>query len=169
MGNIELAEGKYLVSKNAYVDTGNMERLDEAIRQALHSLKEEDCTSFVAAEAFSVDDPANENRTVEICGEENVPATATNDISKLYGLKIRTRTAVVNASIMPKMLEAATMTDQSIKAAGIESPLMVMRCDGGVMTVDEVRHRPILTILSGPAAGVAGALMYEKLTDGIFF
>ncbi len=169
MGNIELAEGKYLVSKNAYVDTGNMERLDEAIRQALHSLKEEGCTSFVAAEAFSVDDPANENRTVEICGEENVPATATNDISKLYGLKIRTRTAVVNASIMPKMLEAATMTDQSIKAAGIESPLMVMRCDGGVMTVDEVRHRPILTILSGPAAGVAGALMYEKLTDGIFF
>lgn len=168
IGNIELAPGKFLNSENQYVDT-SVSDVDQAIKTALEMLKKQDCTSFVAAEAFSVDDPARENRTVELCKEMNLPGTATNDISKLYGLKIRTRTAVVNASIMPKMLEAATMTDASIKSAGIQSPLMVMRCDGGVMTVDEVRNRPILTILSGPAAGVAGALMYEKLTDGLFF
>lgn len=168
IGNIELAPGKFLNSENNYVDTSS-QNVDKAIRTALETLKNQRCTSFVAAEAFSVDDPARENRTVELCKEMGLPGTATNDISKLYGLKIRTRTAVVNASIMPKMLEAATMTDASIKSAGIESPLMVMRCDGGVMTVDEVRNRPILTILSGPAAGVAGALMYEKLTDGLFF
>ena len=168
IGDIELAPGKFLRSENSYVDTSAAD-LDGAIRQALEELKNRGCTSFVAAEAFSVDDPAKENRTVELCREASLPGTATNDISKLYGLKIRTRTAVVNASIMPKMLEAATMTDESIKAANIESPVMVMRYDGGVMTVDEVRNRPILTILSGPAAGVAGALMYEKLTDGIFF
>lgn len=168
IGNIELAPGKFLNSENQYVDT-SVQDVDQEIRTALEMLKKQGCTSFVAAEAFSVDDPARENRTVELCKEMELPGTATNDISKLYGLKIRTRTAVVNASIMPKMLEAATMTDTSIKSAGIESPLMVMRCDGGVMTVDEVRNRPILTILSGPAAGVAGALMYEKLTDGLFF
>lgn len=168
IGSIELAPKKFLESTNAYVDT-TPEDIDAAIRQALADLQEKGCESFVAAEAFSVDDPAHENRTVELCQEKGLPGTATNDISKLYGLKIRTRTAVVNASIMPKMLEAATMTDDSIRDAGIESPLMVMRCDGGVMTVAEVRNRPILTILSGPAAGVAGALMYEKLTDGLFF
>ncbi|MEG0754663.1 MAG: hydantoinase/oxoprolinase family protein, partial [Angelakisella sp.] len=168
IGDIELAPGKYLTSCNEYIDLGSAD-LNSALSTAVQSLTAQGITSIVAAEAFSVDDPANENTAVHACTVAGVPGTATNDISKLYGLKTRTRTAVVNASIMPKMLEAANMTERSIQGAGITSPLMVMRCDGGVMTVDEVRGRPILTILSGPAAGVAGALMYEKLTDGIFF
>ncbi len=169
IGDIELAPGKYLHSSNEYINTADAENFTANVAAAIDRMKTAGYKSFVAAEAFSVDNPENENSALKVCTEKGVPGTATNDISKLYGLKIRTRTAVVNASILPKMLDAANMTEKSIKEANITSPLMVMRCDGGVMTVDEVRNRPILTILSGPAAGVAGALMYEKLTDGIFF
>ena len=168
MGDIELAEGKKLPSVNQYTDAGEG-GLESRIEACLDELKNQGAQAVVAAEAFSVDDPRNESMVVEACSTRDIPATATNEISKLYGLKVRTRTAVINASIMPKMLEAATMTERSIRQAKIASPLMVMRCDGGVMTVDEVRKRPILTILSGPAAGVAGALRYERLTDGLFF
>ena len=151
---------KSLHSENEYVEAGSdMEKFCRDAAEAVLKLKEEGCKAVVAAEAFSVDHPENEKKVTEICQKNDMVATATNEISKLYGLKVRTRTAVVNASIMPKMLDAATMTETSIRQAGIKTPLMVMRCDGGVMTVEEVRKRPILTILSGPAAGVAGALM----------
>lgn len=167
MGEIPLTATKSLRSENAYVETETSD-FAEKIGKAITDLQAQGCTAIVAAEAFSVDHPENEMMVSEQCAKLGVAATTTNEISKLYGLKVRTRTAVVNASIMPKMLDAANMTEHSIKDAGIKTPLMVMRCDGGVMTVDEVRKRPILTILSGPAAGVAGALMYEKLTNGIF-
>ncbi|MBQ8815045.1 MAG: hydantoinase/oxoprolinase family protein [Lachnospiraceae bacterium] len=167
MGQIELAAGKCLITENEYVDTKS-ENMESEISQALQNLKDQSCEAIVAAEAFSVDKPENENKVVAMGKELGLPSTATNEISKLYGLKVRTRTAVANASIMPKMLQTANMTAQSILDAGIDAKLMIMRCDGGVMTIDEVRNRPILTILSGPAAGVAGALMYEKLTDGLF-
>lgn len=170
MGEIELAPGKYLHTENEFVSSGtSLEEFKREVRERLEELSKKNARSIVAAEAFSVDNPENENLVLNMAKEMGLPSTATNDISKLYGLKVRTRTAVINASILPKMLETANMTESSIKNAKIESPLMVMRCDGGVMSIDEVRNRPILTVLSGPAAGVAGALMYEKITDGIFF
>lgn len=167
IGEIPLTSTKNLYTGNGYVDSSSPS-FAEDVAKAITELEEKGCRSIVAAEAFSVDNPENENSVTDICRELNIPGTATNLITKLYGLKVRTRTAVINASIMPKMMDAANMTEESIKNAGIKTPLMVMRCDGGVMTVDEVRKRPIMTILSGPAAGVAGALMYERLTDGIF-
>jgi N-methylhydantoinase A/oxoprolinase/acetone carboxylase beta subunit len=169
IGNIELAAGKWLHTDSAYVGTSDKTGFIDNVKKAINELTSKKSQSIVVTEAFSVDNPENENSVLDICRDLDIAATAGNDVSKLYGLKVRTRTAVINASILPKMLDAANMTEKSIKNADIGAPLMVMRCDGGVMTVDEVRNRPILTILSGPAAGVAGALMYEKLTDGIFF
>ncbi len=168
MGSIPLTEKKSIAPVNEFVNNAKPESLKAEAEKAIGRLREAGAVSMVVTESFSVDDPTNENMVVDCCTAKGIPATAGNDVSKLYGLKVRTRTAVVNASILPKMLEAANMTEQSIQNANIQAPLMIMRCDGGVMTVDEVRKRPILTILSGPAAGVAGALMYEKLTDGIF-
>lgn len=168
LGEIELSNNKYLSTISSFVNMDSNLDIDK-INYEIEQLIQNGCESIVAAEAFSVNDPQNENKITELCENRGIAGTATNEISKLYGLKVRTRTAVINASIMPKMLDTANMTEKSIKESDIKSQLMVMRCDGGVMSIDEVRKRPILTILSGPSAGVAGVLMYEKLTDGIFF
>lgn len=122
----------------------------------------------VAAEPFSVDDAEGERAVLEAAAARGVPATATHEITRLYGLTKRARTAALNAGVMPRMLQTADLVESSILKAGITAPLMVMRCDGGVMSLGEMRNRPLLTVLSGPAAGVAGALMGEKVSEGVF-
>lgn len=162
IGRIELAPDRFLETSHQFIESADT--LDEAIQ----TVASDGAKVVVGATPFSVDDPENEKTIMERAVATGLPAVGSHEISKLYGLKTRTRTAVINASILPKMVEAAAMTDESVKGSGIEAPLMIMRCDGGVMGVAEVMQRPILTMLSGPAAGVAGALMYERISHGLF-
>ncbi|MDF2877723.1 MAG: hydantoinase [Clostridia bacterium] len=167
VGDIELAPGKYLKSAHHFIDSTAVN--DEAIGTAVAELLGQEAEVIVASEAYSVDDPANELKVMSYAAAKGLYTTGGHEISQLYGLKMRTRTAVVNASLIPKMIETANMTEAAVLDTKIGSSLMIMRCDGGVMSINEVRKRPILTMLSGLAAGVAGALMYEKISDGIFF
>lgn len=166
VGNIELAPGKFLHTDQVYFDSAKC--TDEQLADAIDALKEQGAQVIVASEAYSVDDPTNEKHIIELANSCGMPATGGYEISQLYGLLARTRTAAVNAALIPRMMETADMTENSVKEAAIDKALMIMRCDGGVMSIGEVRKRPILTMLSGLAAGVAGALMYEHITDGIF-
>jgi N-methylhydantoinase A/oxoprolinase/acetone carboxylase beta subunit len=165
--DIELAPGRYLKPNHRFVTT---DRLEEGlVRETLEALRAEGAEVVVASSAFSVDDQSAEELVIRVAADLGLPVTGGHEITKLYGLTTRTRTAVINASILPKMIGTANMTEQSVREAGIGAPLMIMRGDGGVMDVQEMRRRPVVTMLSGPAASVAGALMYLRVSDGIYF
>lgn len=165
--DIELSPGKYLRTSCTFLDTKSLD--EEVVNKATDDLMSQGSEVIVASAAYSVDDPTDELKVQLALNKRDILTTAGHEMSELYGLNMRTRTAVVNASLIPKMMATADMTEEAVKDSGISTELMIMRCDGGVMSIEEVRKRPILTMLSGLAAGVAGALMYEKITDGIFF
>ena len=161
---VELAPGRSLAPQFAFAAA----RDEAAARAAVDRAIAGGAEAIVATQAFGVDRPAAEAGVVEYARSRGVDATSGHDVSATYGLRARTRTAALNAAILPRMVRTSKMTASAVKNASIPAPLMIMRSDGGVMDVREIERRPILTLLSGPAAGVAGALLYENLTDGIF-
>lgn len=142
---------------------------DDVINQNIDELLNQGANVIVASMAFGVDSMEEEQRIHDMASKKNVPVTMASDITKLYGLTRRTRTAAINASILPKMMGTANATESSVKSAGVNVPLMIMRGDGGVMEISEMRKRPILTALSGPAASVMGSLMYLRASNAIYF
>jgi N-methylhydantoinase A len=168
IASIPLGQHKKLQVEHTFLEAADVASCPELIDAKIAELFKAGAQVIVATEPFSVDHPENERFIIDRARSKGYYATGGCEVSQLYGLKVRTRTAVINGSLIPKMMETADMTENCVKKAGITTPLMIMRCDGGVMTVGEVRQRPILTMVSGLAAGVAGALMYEHLSDGIF-
>jgi N-methylhydantoinase A/oxoprolinase/acetone carboxylase beta subunit len=164
---IELAPGRVLATVNRFLLTEGMD--EPQVRAAVAGLVTEGAKVLVASAAFGVDNTAAEELVRELGDEAGLLTTCGHEITRLYGLATRTRTAVINASILPRMIATARMTEASVREAGIKAPLMIMRGDGGVMDIHEMRRRPVMTMLSGPAASVAGALMHLRVSDGIYF
>lgn len=167
LGDIPLVAGRFIHTYHTYLSEKGLTA--EEIEKAIKDLIKQGAQVIVATKAFGVDKVDEEILVQEIGSKLNVPVSAAHEISKLYGLTVRTRSAVVNASILPVMVNTANSTEDSVRKAGIKSPLMIMRGDGGVMSVEEMRKRPALTMLSGPTASVIGALMYLRASDGIYF
>jgi len=142
--------------------------LDGRDPDLLASAREAGVEALAVSGPFAVDRPEAEAALVGAARAAGLAATGGAEVSTQYGLRARTRTAALNAAILPRMLHTARLTAGAVAGARIPAPLMIMRSDGGVMDVAEVERRPILTMLSGPAAGIAGALFHENVTDGLF-
>ena len=167
LGDVPLGTGKSIKTHHVYTDIKNLTK--DYVREIVQGLVEQGAKVIVASRAFGVDSTQEEAFVQDVATSMGIPATAGYEITKLYGLTVRTRSAVVNASILPRMFETAKSTENSVRKTGIRAPLMIMRGDGGVMDIAEVQKRPVLTMLSGPAASVIGALMYLRASNGIYF
>jgi len=164
VGSIGLAAGRALETEHEALEAT---RLNGDLDAALERLACAGCTAIAVSGAFAVDDPSLEETVAERARARGLPVCAGHELSGTYGLETRTVSAAINASILPVVERTAAHVEDALARADLRVPLLVLRGDGGAMSVSEFRRRPSLTVGSGPAAGVAAALHQLAVRDAI--
>lgn len=166
VGSVGLAPGHALETEHAFLDaTGGIDLVD--VTAALVALSAAGCAAVAISGALAVDEPEHELLVARCALQHGLPVCVGHELSGTYGLEMRTVSAAINASILPVVERTAAVVEGALVDAGLDVPLLVLRGDGGAMSVDAFRRRPAFTIGSGPAAGVAAALHQLRLSDAI--
>lgn len=69
----------------------------------------------------------------------------------------RTSSTVINAYLTPIVGRYLARLEGDLTASGVQSPLLIMQSNGGLMSAAAAAQKPMHIVESGPAAGVVGA------------
>jgi len=160
-----LHEPKALLSARLEIDGTEIRPVQpEEVRQFAREMTELHGVGAFAVSGFAgTINPSHEMEVKAILAEATgLSVTCGHELSELLNFRTRADTAVLNARIIPRLAKLLRDVERSLAARGIRAPIMVVKGDGSLMRAEAARERPVETILSGPAASVAGA---RRLTD----
>lgn len=128
----------------------------ESIREWV-SLNSEKVDALAISGYFSPLNPLHEERALAAVRQTcSLPVVLGHHLStKLDSIK-RATTACLNASLVAVMQEFIEAVRESLDNRGIHSPLMIVKGDGSLIPASEAIHKPVETVLSGPAASAIG-------------
>ena len=109
-------------------------------------------------------DTSHEQKVVEWL-REALPGTficASHEVLAEFREYERTSTTVMNAALGPVMSRYLDKLGQRVAALGLGATAHIQQSNGGFASIHDAGHRPISTLVSGPAAGVTGALHLTK-------
>ena len=79
----------------------------------------------------------------------------------------RGASTLLNAKLLPVIREFLAAVKASLKARGVDAPLVIVRSDSSLMSEEFSMLRPVETILCGPAASVLGGLKLTGEKDSV--
>ena len=139
----------------------------QTLRDEVKSLDVE-VSGFAVVSRFATRNPAHERATRDYLRKmTGKPVTCSYELSQALGGPKRALTAVLNARLIGLIDQLITVCKGHLQRRGISANLMVVRGDGALIPADVARDKPIETILSGPAASVAGASWLSGETDAL--
>ncbi|MDA4127618.1 MAG: hydantoinase/oxoprolinase family protein [Thaumarchaeota archaeon] len=138
-----------------------LQELDETeVRSSLEYLvKRRGVESLAISFLHSYKNPAHELRVGEIVRSlyPEMSVSLSSEVVGEYREYERTSSTVLDAYIKPLVATYLEKLEKDLSKRGFKGHLLIMRSDGGVMSVPTAVSSPISTVQSGPAGGVVGA------------
>ncbi|HET6182248.1 MAG TPA: hydantoinase/oxoprolinase family protein [Acetobacteraceae bacterium] len=137
-----------------------LRELDEgSVREAAEQCRRMAVEAVAVCLIHAFANPAHEQRAAEILRAElpDVAVTTSTDVLPVVREYERSLATVLNAAVMPGVGRYVARLSERLAAEGVAAPLLLMQSNGGVAGVPAIARAPLLTALSGPAAGVVGA------------
>jgi len=144
-----------------------MAALDETeVRTYVQELHDAGIEALTVSLINSYANPAHERRVKEIVKAlvPDLPVTISTDILPEFREYERTLTTVMNSYVRPKMSNYLAGIQQKLREADLKCAVNIVRSDGGVMSLDAAREKPVATLMSGPSGGVVAASYIGELT-----
>ena len=140
---------------------------EDAVRRAAQEFKAEGVEAIAICFLFSYLEPKHEQCAREIVLEEYPEAfvATSSRVAPQFREFERFTTAAMNAFIGPKVRNYVQRFGDRLNEAGLRADLHIMGSNGGVATAQTVAELPVVTLLSGPAAGVLGGAWTAALSD----
>jgi len=173
-GRLEKDEISYqpqiVVGGQLEINGKELEPVDEAqvVDSVRRMVREQEVKAFAVSGYAGAINPEHELKVKNIIVRETgLVVTCGHELSRILNFKTRAYTAMLNARIIPKLAALISDLGKVIDQLGIAAPIMVVKGDGTLMSAEMAMDRPVETVLSGPAASVAGARFLTGLTDAI--
>ncbi len=116
---------------------------------------------------FAFLNPAHEQR-LRAALEARLPdadLSTSHEVQPVFREYERFSTTVLNTYLQPVMSRYIHAVDGIIASHAPKADIGINQSSGGLMTVDQAARFPVRTALSGPAAGVVGAIEAAKRSD----
>ena len=132
---------------------------EDEVREAAEAARAAGAEALVIHFIHAYLNPAHERRAGAIAREvwPGVPVTLGSDILREVREFERGSTAALNGYIQPIMTRYLARIASRLRAGAVESELLVMQGNGGMMSAAIAGEKAVQTVMSGPAAGAIAA------------
>jgi N-methylhydantoinase A len=132
---------------------------DDAVREVAAAIADSGVDSVAISLLFAFENDDHERRVADRLRDEglDVSYSLSSDVLPEIREYERTLTTALNAALKPVMDSYIGNLQREVGAQGVGAELKILQSNGGLITAEAARERPVNTLLSGPAGGVQGA------------